>query len=49
MTLFLEVINVFNRSNLAPANGVVSATGRALNFTESMFPLLPSAGVRVDF
>jgi len=49
LTLFLEVINVFNRSNLAPANGVVSATGRALNFTESMFPLLPSAGVRVDF
>jgi hypothetical protein len=49
LTLFLEVINVFNRTNLAPANGVVSPTGRAFNFTDSMFPLLPSAGIRVDF
>ena len=49
LTLFLEVINVFNRSNLAPANGVVSPTGRAFNFTDPMFPVLPSAGIRVDF
>jgi hypothetical protein len=49
LTLFLEVLNVFNRPNLAPANGVVSATGRALHFTEAMFPLLPSAGIRIDF
>jgi hypothetical protein len=49
LTLFLEVINVFNRSNLAPANGVVSTMGQAFNFTEPMFPVLPSAGIRLDF
>jgi hypothetical protein len=49
LTLFLEVINVFNRSNLAPANGVVGPTGQAFNFTQPMFPVLPSAGIRVDF
>jgi hypothetical protein len=49
LTLFLEVVNVFNRTNVAPANGVVSATGRALEFTNTMFPLLPSAGLRFDF
>jgi hypothetical protein len=49
LTLFLEVINVSNRSNLAPANGVVSTMGQAFNFTEPMFPVLPSAGIRLDF
>jgi len=49
LTLFVEVINVFNRTNVASANGVVAITGRALEFTDTMFPLLPSAGVRIDF
>jgi hypothetical protein len=49
LTMFVEVINVLNRTNVAPANGVVSVTGRALEFTDTMFPVLPSAGVRIDF
>ena len=49
LTLFVEIINVLNRTNVAPANGVISFTGRALAFTDQMFPLLPSAGIRIDF
>ena len=49
MTLFVEVINVLNRTNRAPANGVVVISGRAVDFTDTMFPLLPSAGMRIDF
>jgi hypothetical protein len=49
LTAFVEIVNVLNRTNVAPAGGVVSATGRALEFTDTMFPLLPSAGIRIDF
>jgi TonB dependent receptor len=49
LTLFAEVINVLDRTNKAQANGVVMATGRAVDFTDAMFPLLPSAGIRIDF
>ena len=49
LTVFLEAINVLNRANVAAANGVIGGTGRALEFTSSLFPLLPSAGLRVDF
>jgi len=49
LTMFLEVINVLDRTNVAPANGVFSVGGRALEFTDRMFPLLPAAGIRIDF
>ena len=49
LTLFVEIINVLNRTNVAPANGIIGFTGRAVEFTDQMFPLLPSAGVRIDF
>src|SRR5262249_20055887 len=49
LTRFAEVINVLDRTNQAQANGVVSAAGRAIDFTDAMFPLLPSAGIRIDF
>jgi len=49
LTLFAEVVNVFNRGNVARANGVVTLSGSALDFTNAMFPLLPSAGIRIDF
>jgi hypothetical protein len=49
LTLFVEVVNVLNRTNVAPAIGVISGAGRAADFINTMFPLLPSAGVRIDF
>jgi outer membrane cobalamin receptor len=49
LTVFVEAINVLNHDNVAAANGVVGGTGRALEFTTAMFPLLPSAGLRIDF
>jgi TonB dependent receptor len=49
LTLFVEVINVFNRTNSAQTNGVVGVTSRAFEYTSTMFPMLPTAGVRFDF
>jgi hypothetical protein len=49
LTLFAEVVNVLNRGNVARANGVVTLSGSAFDFTNAMFPLLPSAGIRIDF
>jgi len=49
LTMFVEVINVLDHDNVAPANGVVGATGRAVDFTDTLFPFLPSAGIRIDF
>jgi hypothetical protein len=49
LTLFVEVINVFNRTNSAQTTGVASVTSRAFEYTSTMFPLLPTAGVRIDF
>jgi hypothetical protein len=41
LTLFAEVLNVLNRTNLGPANGLARP--------EPLLPRLPSAGIRVDF
>jgi hypothetical protein len=50
LTLFLEAVNVFNRTNVAAAGPSVSfLTGRVSDVTETLFPLLPMAGVLVEF
>jgi TonB-dependent receptor-like protein len=49
LTLFAEIINVLNRTNYAPGYGTVLGNGRALDFTATQFPLLPSAGVLIEF
>jgi TonB dependent receptor len=50
LTVFVEVLNVLNRTNVGLADGVVNAaTGRATGFTVPLFPRLPSAGIRIDF
>jgi hypothetical protein len=50
LTLFLEVINATNRENLRyDRPGVNLATRRVFEPTESMFPLLPVAGVLIEF
>jgi hypothetical protein len=49
LTLFVEVLNVLNRDNIGPASGIVRATGLTEGFVEHLFPVLPSAGLRIDF
>jgi outer membrane receptor for ferrienterochelin and colicin len=50
LTLFLEVVNATNRNNYrANSPGINIATRRVFGPIESMFPLLPVAGVLVEF
>ncbi len=50
LTLFVEVINVFNRDNFRARSGILNfATRDVLDITERVFPLLPSAGVLIEF
>ena len=50
VTLFFEVVNVLNRNNLGVAHGIIRpGTREALGLTQSLFPRLPSAGVRIEF
>jgi hypothetical protein len=49
-TLFVEVVNLLNRTNLGLANGAIRPeTGEAVGFTERLFKRLPSAGLLVEF
>jgi hypothetical protein len=57
LTLFVEVINVFGRSNLAASCACASwadaprvfSNGRVIRTTQEMFPFLPTAGIVIDF
>jgi hypothetical protein len=49
LTLFVEVLNLLGRTNIGPTDGVVRSDGRPFNFTEKLFPFLPSAGFTFDF
>lgn len=50
LTLFAEVINLFNRDNLRfNPPGVNSTTRRVSNLFESLIPIVPSAGILVEF
>jgi len=56
LTLFGEVVNVMNRTNYAASRrgfhddaAVVLATGEVREFRETLFPLLPSIGFRIEF
>jgi hypothetical protein len=46
---FVEVVNVFNRSNTAAARGTVGSGGEAIGFVERLTPRRFSAGVTVSF
>jgi hypothetical protein len=49
-TLFVDVLNVLNRRNVAAASGSIDPiTGKAIGFTRTLFPRLPSAGIVIDF
>jgi outer membrane receptor for ferrienterochelin and colicin len=50
LTLFLEVINVLNHDNFRAQSGSLNpATREVRGITERVFPLLPSAGVLIEF
>jgi hypothetical protein len=49
LTLFAEVLNVLNRENIGRTDGNVRGTGQVSGYVETLFPLLPSAGIRIEF
>ena len=50
LTLFMEVVNALNRENFRPTStGVNITTRRIFDPTEKLFPLLPVAGILVEF
>jgi len=49
LTLFVEVANVLNRRNVRNVPYGFDRTGRVFGGTDSMLPVLPSAGFVVDF
>ena len=50
MTAFVEVINVLNRDNVRyNPPSIDSRTGRAARLFESLIPIVPSAGILVEF
>jgi len=50
ITLFVEVMNVFDRENVRfTPPGVNARTGQAFGLFETMIPFVPSAGVLVEF
>jgi hypothetical protein len=50
LTLFIEVMNVLNHSNVAQFTGSVnSATLAANGWTQALIPRVPSAGILIEF
>ncbi len=50
LTLFGEIVNVLNRDNVRfNPPGVSTATGRVSRIFESMIPIVPSAGILIEF
>jgi len=49
LTLFIEVMNVTNRRNLAQADGTISSNLTASRFADQVIPRLPSVGMLIEF
>jgi outer membrane cobalamin receptor len=50
LTLFAELVNMANRTNLGIGNGVVNrVTGEAVEFTDGLFRRRAAAGILVEF
>ena len=50
LTIFGEIANVLNRTNVGPARGAISpSTGEAVGFTDTLLPRRFSAGIVVQF
>jgi hypothetical protein len=48
-TIFVEAVNVLNRTNLGVAHGSIQPTGEAVGFTDRLMPRRVSAGLIVTF
>ena len=49
LTLFVEIMNVTKRDNYGPSDGGIRNNLAAEDFTEKLIPLLPSAGILIEF
>ena len=50
LTLFAEVLNVYARENVRAARpGINGITHQVFRIFDSMFPLIPSAGLSLEF
>jgi hypothetical protein len=49
LTLFAEVINVLNRENLRQVPPGIDGSGRVYDPLNTMFPIVPSVGVTLEF
>jgi hypothetical protein len=49
LTLFVEVMNLWGRTNYGQADGSVRANLQAVNFVERLIPFVPSAGFLIEF
>jgi hypothetical protein len=49
LVLFVEVANVFNHTNLRSTPFDVDRAGRVFNSTQTLMPIIPSAGFVVEF
>ena len=50
LTLFAEVLNVYARDNVRAASpGINGNTHQVFGLFDSMFPLIPSAGLSLEF
>jgi outer membrane receptor for ferrienterochelin and colicin len=50
LTLFAEVVNVLNRDNMRTQGASLDLrTGQITGLTQKLFPILPSAGVLIEF
>jgi hypothetical protein len=48
-TLFVEVANVLNRRNERNVPYAVGPRGQLMGVTDSLLPIVPSAGVVIEF
>jgi len=49
LTLFVEVMNLWGRSNYGQGDGSIRANLQAVNFVERLIPFVPSAGFLIEF
>ncbi len=49
LTLFLEVMNALGRRNLGQTDGSIRTNLDAINYIEKLLPVVPSAGILIEF
>ncbi|MEZ5317560.1 MAG: TonB-dependent receptor [Vicinamibacterales bacterium] len=50
LTLFVELLNVLNRTNYGPTDGTIrQSTREAAGYVEKLLPFVPSAGFTIEF